>query len=186
VIEVPCGEWTNLCAKDEQHTEWDGTSLSISGVQYSADFVLTLLPGDADNDGDFHDVTWLLFTFGDLAAAGGCPWNGTRDADFNNGGAVGSDDYSLMSSNFLTATACGAWARRRCRSFRSRRNILSVELHSASISIAMASSIIATCDSSRSPTTCLTRFRERWRANPDLSPSSSVAAKAAAEICMQR
>ena len=68
---------------------------------------MPLLPGDTDNDGDIHDVSWLLFTFGDLAAAGGCPWNGTRDADFNNGGAVGSDDYSLMSSNFLTATACG-------------------------------------------------------------------------------
>jgi hypothetical protein len=69
---------------------------------------LVLRPGDDDNDGDvdINDVTWLIATFGNLAADGGCPWDGTRDADFNNGGAVQSEDYSLQSAEFLTKTVC--------------------------------------------------------------------------------
>jgi hypothetical protein len=55
---------------------------------------------------DINDVTWLIATFGNLAADGGCPWDGTRDADFSNNGAVGSEDYSALSGNWLTATTC--------------------------------------------------------------------------------
>ncbi|MCA9289677.1 MAG: hypothetical protein KDA25_01025, partial [Phycisphaerales bacterium] len=114
IVEVDCGTWTSLCAKDEQHTQWDTTSLSLSGdgSMYVADAVLTLTPGDTDDDGDvdINDVTWLVFTFGSLAADGGCAWDGTRDADFNNGGAVGSEDYSLLSDAWQTSTSCACAA----------------------------------------------------------------------------
>ena len=108
-IEVDCGSWTSICAKDEQHTLWSSSSLSVSGVQYAADSELALDAGDTDNDGDvdINDVTWLVFTFGDFDAPGGCPWDGTRDADFNNGGAVGAEDYTLLSDQWLALTSCG-------------------------------------------------------------------------------
>ena len=88
-IEIPCGNWTLLCAKDEQHTQWDTTSLSLdgTGTKYIADAVLALDGGDTDNDGDvdINDVTLFLLQFGQFASPGGCPWDGvTRDADFSN------------------------------------------------------------------------------------------------------
>ncbi|MCB9905194.1 MAG: hypothetical protein H6831_12375 [Planctomycetes bacterium] len=47
--------------------------------------------------------TW----FGSLAASGGCAWDGntTRDADFsNNDGAVGSEDYTCLTANWLATS----------------------------------------------------------------------------------
>jgi len=110
-IEIPCGNWTQLCAKDEQHTKWDTTLLTLngSGSEYDASTTLVLDPGDNDNDGDvdINDVTFLIATFGDLAVDGGCPYNGLdRDADFDNNGAVQSPDYSLFSANWLTLSTC--------------------------------------------------------------------------------
>jgi len=109
-VEVPCGNWTTVCAKDEQHTKWGATtSVSVSGTKYVADALVTLRPGDTDNDGDvdINDATLLIATFGFLAADGGCPWDGTRDADFDNSGSVGSEDYSLISGQWLTLSGCG-------------------------------------------------------------------------------
>jgi hypothetical protein len=108
-IEIPCGPSATLCAKDAQHTLWDTTTLSLSGTQYVADSVLSLDGCDTDDDGDcdINDVTLFLFQFGDLASAGGCPWDGvTRDADFSDNGAVGSEDYAFLVANFLTITSC--------------------------------------------------------------------------------
>ncbi|RKY18296.1 MAG: hypothetical protein DRQ55_13780 [Planctomycetota bacterium] len=113
-IEVPCGNWTMLCAKDEQHTQWDTTTLSVSvdGLQYEADAVLALEGGDTDNDGDvdINDVTLFLSQFGSLSSSGGCPWDGvTRDADFDDGGAVGAMDYGFLTANWLTVSGCGCF-----------------------------------------------------------------------------
>ncbi len=110
-VELACGTWSTLCAKDEQHTQWDLSNLSLSGdgTRWVADSQLVLEGGDTDNDGDIdiNDVTWLLAQFGDFTLAGGCPFDGTtRDADFNNNGAVGAGDYQLLALNWLTATAC--------------------------------------------------------------------------------
>lgn len=107
-VEIPCGAWTKLCAKDEQHTLWDTTLLTDSGTYYTAAAVLDLAGGDTDNQGDvdINDVTWLIFQFGQLHAPGGCPWNGTRDADFSNNGAVGSEDYTFLTQNWLKFTTC--------------------------------------------------------------------------------
>lgn len=108
-IEVPCGTWTKVCAKDRQHTKWDDANLTIVGQKYVATTTLVLDAGDTDNDGDvdINDVTLFLSQFGNLASAGGCPWNGTtRDADFDNDGAVGSPDYSSLVANWLTTSSC--------------------------------------------------------------------------------
>ncbi len=108
-IEISCGVWTDLCAKDEQHTLWDSTTLSIVGPNYVADTTLVLEGGDTDNDGDvdINDVTLLLAQFGDPAVVGGCPWNPLlRDADFSNNNNVGSEDYAFLVANWLTTSAC--------------------------------------------------------------------------------
>ena len=110
LVEIPCGTWSQLCAKDEQHTLWDTTSLTLSmdGTYYIASTQLDLSGGDTDNDGDvdINDVTWFMFQFGGLANSGGCPWDGTRDADFSNNGAVQSEDYTFLTSNWLNQSDC--------------------------------------------------------------------------------
>ena len=110
-VEIPCGVWTSLCAKDQQHTLWDSTSLTVSvdGSKYESAGPLALEGGDTDNDGDvdINDVTLFLLQFGNLASPGGCPWDTvTRDSDFSNNGAVGSEDYTFLTSNWLTLSSC--------------------------------------------------------------------------------
>lgn len=108
-IEIPCGSYTALCAKDRQHTLWDTVPLTVGGTKYVATGTLMLEGGDTDDDGDvdINDVTWLIAQFGMVAASGGCPWNTvTRDADFSNNAVVGSEDYVFQVSNWLTASAC--------------------------------------------------------------------------------
>ncbi|MFG0253444.1 MAG: hypothetical protein ACF8NJ_11295 [Phycisphaerales bacterium JB038] len=111
IIQVPCDTpWTYLCVKDEQHTKWATTTLSVGEGDYVANTVPVLDGGDTDNDGDcdINDVTWYLAQNGDFAADGGCPWDGlTRDADFNNDGIVDSTgDYSFLARNGLTLSSC--------------------------------------------------------------------------------
>lgn len=107
-IEVPCGTWTNLCAKDEQHTQWASTGLTNMGTHYEANSLLVLKAGDTDNDGDvdINDVTLFLAQYGTSPANGGCPWDGTRSADFSNSGSVLAEDYSALTPNWLTTSAC--------------------------------------------------------------------------------
>ncbi len=112
-IELPCGSWTSLCVKDEQHTKWDTVALNLSGTKYVAAATVMLEGGDTDNDGDvdINDVTLFISQFGQLASAGGCPWDGiTRDADFSNNGAVGAEDYSFLTANWLTTSGCACVA----------------------------------------------------------------------------
>lgn len=107
-IEIPCGPYTTLCAKDEQHTQWGSTTLVLSGTKYMVSDTIELKAGDTDNDGDtdIHDVTWLMATWGAPAADGACPWDGTRDADFSNDGVVAAEDYSMLTDQWLTASSC--------------------------------------------------------------------------------
>lgn len=108
-IEIPCGDWTMLCAKDRQHTQWDTSALVVSGPSYATVTTLMLEGGDTDDDGDvdINDVTLFLSQFGLIAANGGCPWDTvTRDSDFDNDGAVGSPDYAFLVANWLTTSSC--------------------------------------------------------------------------------
>ena len=109
-VEIPCGDWTFLCAKDEQHTLWDTTPLTVYGGDtfYTATTLLSLRGGDTDNDSDvdINDVTWLLLQYGESAEYGGCPWDGTRDADFSNDGLVGAEDHSFFVSYWLQHSEC--------------------------------------------------------------------------------
>lgn len=109
-IEVPCGPWTILCAKDEQHTLWSTTSLSLSGdgTRWIADTALILRAGDADGDGDvdLNDTGVVLAQFGGPEPDGGCPWNGQPGGDLNNDGNVGSLDYSLLNANWSESSTC--------------------------------------------------------------------------------
>jgi cysteine-rich repeat protein len=109
---VPCGSYTSLCAKDEQHTLYDTHALTIVGTSYvsnSTPSPLTLLAGDTDNDSDvdINDVTLLITQFGGPEPAGGCPWSSAaRGGDFSDNGNVGSEDYSLLAPNWLAYHAC--------------------------------------------------------------------------------
>ena len=108
-IQIPCGTNTSLCVKDEQHTLWSSTTLTPVGTQYVADSLVSLEGGDTDNDGDvdINDVTWFIFQYGSITVSGGCPYDGTtRDADFNDGGAIGSEDYTFLTANFLSTSGC--------------------------------------------------------------------------------
>lgn len=107
-IELPCGTWTTLCAKDQQHTQWASTTLTNMGTHYEANTLLVLKAGDTDNDGDvdINDVTLFLAQYGTLPPTGGCPWDGTRSADFSNNGPVLGEDYSALTANWLTTSAC--------------------------------------------------------------------------------
>lgn len=110
-VEVPCGNWSNLCAKDEQHTMWDNSPLvlSLDGTYWVASLQLDLEGGDTDNDGDvdINDVTWFMFQYGSLSASGGCAYDGTtRDADFSNNGVIGTEDYTFLTANWLSTSDC--------------------------------------------------------------------------------
>ncbi len=108
LVDIPCGNYTGLCAKDEQHTLSDSHSISISGPIYVASGSYLLRGGDTDNDNDvdINDVTLFLFQFGTPAVSGGCPWNGTRDADFDDDGVRFGPDYNFLSGNWQQFTGC--------------------------------------------------------------------------------
>ena len=105
---VACGDWTSLCAKDEQHTLYDTVALNDMGAQYQGASTLVLRGGDTDNDSDvdINDVTFLIFAYGGPEAFGGCPWNGSRGADFSNNGIVGAEDYTFIINNWLQISSC--------------------------------------------------------------------------------
>ena len=110
-VEIPCGVYTDLCAKDEQHTKWSPVPvpLSIVGSKYVAASTFVLDAGDTDNDGDvdINDVTLFLAQYGGFAASGGCPYDGvTKDGDFSNNGTILAEDYVPLSNNWLTSSSC--------------------------------------------------------------------------------
>ncbi|GJQ28060.1 MAG: hypothetical protein HBSAPP02_30920 [Phycisphaerae bacterium] len=108
-LQIPCGEWTSICAKDEQHTLSHDSLLSDLGPTYAAATTLSLLGGDTDNDNDvdINDVTLLLVQFGSIAGPNTCPWDGVRHADFSVNGVVLSEDYVFLSDNWqLFANCC--------------------------------------------------------------------------------
>ncbi len=110
-FDVACGNWTSLCAKDEQHTIYDTQPMVVDGLEFDVPTPLTLLGGDTDNDSDvdIDDVTFLLFRFGlaDPPNPMCNPWSlAIRGSNFDNVGVVGTGDYSILSSNWQAITSC--------------------------------------------------------------------------------
>ncbi len=97
-IEVPCGDWSHLCLKDEQHTLTSSQSIEIAGPDYQALAPFVLYGGDTDNDDDvdINDVTLWVTQFDESCHPGGCPWDGTRDSDFSDNCNVNIEDYGFF------------------------------------------------------------------------------------------
>ncbi len=107
-VELDCGQYLSLFAKDEQHTQWASSTVSDTGATWATDAVISLEGGDTDNDSDvdIDDVTLFLAQFGTGPfPSATCPWDGTRDTDFSNNGAIAAEDYVFLTSNWLTITA---------------------------------------------------------------------------------
>ncbi len=106
-VALPCGDWTFLCVKDEQHTLSETTQLNIDGTHFVAKPV-TLRGGDTNNDDkvEVQDISFLLNMFGDLQLESRCPWNETQDADFSCNGVVGMVDFVILSDNYFNGSEC--------------------------------------------------------------------------------
>jgi len=114
-IDIPCGLWTDVCAKDEQHTLWASVPIVITDTMYMTSMPIALLSGDTDNNSlvDIDDVTFFVATSGATASPDNCvlndpcSWNNVRNADFNlNGTTFGILDYTFLSVNWLMETSC--------------------------------------------------------------------------------
>lgn len=120
-VELPCGNYTCITARDELHTLRRTATLSIAGsepAQYVADFSSTSgndLIGGNLNDDLFVDI----LDFGVFVGQFGADY-GTGDttcatpfphADISGNGTVGVEDFTFISINFLEsseANCCGA------------------------------------------------------------------------------
>jgi hypothetical protein len=115
-FDVECGDWTELCVKDEQHTLISTGSLVDAGATYVTAAPISLNGGDTDNDSDvdINDLTWLIFQFGTAAPLNAScdPWNAPdhRSADFSGDGLVGTEDYTFIVNNWLTFSSCDCGA----------------------------------------------------------------------------
>lgn len=106
--EIPCGSWTSMCVKDQQHTLYETVALTLNSSRYDAAGIVTLRGGDTNDDSivEVQDVSWLLNQWGMIENPGGCPWDGTRDATFACEGAVGNNDLAILSLNWFTGSVC--------------------------------------------------------------------------------
>ncbi len=102
--------WHHVCVKDPQHTLTTTADLTVvMGDHYTA-ALITLFGGDNDDDDDvdIHDLTYLMFHFGELAPGdSACPADPPpRDTDFSCSGDVGTDDFSILSDQWLQFSGC--------------------------------------------------------------------------------
>lgn len=115
-IEVPCGDYQCISARDTLHTlrKRDDDDFGISGASYVADFT-SVSPsdsGDALLGGNFNDDMFIdILDFGifigqfgtDPGVVGGDTVCGTLgfDADASGNGMVLGEDYTFISTQFL-------------------------------------------------------------------------------------
>jgi len=109
-VKIPCGDWdgTAMCIKDEQHTLYETVDLSLDGDRFFASETVSLRGGDTNNDSivEVEDVSWLLNQWTFPHQPGGCPWDGTRDANFDCEGVVGNNDLAILSENWFMGSVC--------------------------------------------------------------------------------
>jgi len=102
-LEVPCGNWTCITARDKLHTlRRTLTPLGVSGTQYVASFGNPLIGGNLNDDEwvdilDFGVFNWQYGVGGgDTDCLSAYP-----HADIDGDGIVDSDDFSFIQINFL-------------------------------------------------------------------------------------
>ncbi len=107
-LQVPCGTYTCITARDRLHTLRRTINLVTGGAQYTANFTgaTKKLIGGNLNDDKFIDILdFGIYTLQDLTAVGAntnCSINPpTRNSDVNGDGIANSLDFSFISNNFL-------------------------------------------------------------------------------------
>jgi hypothetical protein len=98
---VKCDVVSPTCVKVEQHTLSDR-------VYLDPPYHWTLRAGDTDNDDDVDevDLAFLRSQMGLPPQPGGCPWDGTRDADLNCDGIVDEADEAMLVANLGLSGEC--------------------------------------------------------------------------------
>ncbi len=121
VVEVPCGAYTCLTARDKLHTLRrtldEANGFGISGTQYVADF---LTPGKDLIGGNLNDDIFIdILDFGIFVGQFGLPIGGSDcltiapHADIDGNGVVFTEDFTFISVNFFSVAdnnCCGAAA----------------------------------------------------------------------------
>jgi hypothetical protein len=120
-IEVPCGNYDCVTARDRQHTlRRTDEGFGISGTKYVADFTLATPAGDWLIGGNLNDDFWIdILDFGGFssqwltspAPITSCAGVPTLHADINSDGIVNNIDFLFIRNNFLQgheANCCGA------------------------------------------------------------------------------
>ena len=120
-VELPCGNYTCITARDELHTLRRTATLSIAGsepAQYVTDFSSTSgndLVGGNLNDDLFIDILDFGIFVGQFGADYGTGNTNCATpfphADISGNGLVGPEDFTFISINFLAsseANCCGA------------------------------------------------------------------------------
>ena len=119
-LDVPCGVYTDISAKDAAHTLYAESPLGVvmsttalSGADMLDVFANTgpivLLGGDTDDDGDvdINDISLFIAQFGEPVgdvATGVGTCSEERNADFDNDGTIGGNDYTFFFDTFLMVT----------------------------------------------------------------------------------
>ncbi len=109
-LEIGPGQ-SSICVKDTKHTLTVSGNLTVSGDLYVTGGTLSMEGGDNDDDDDvdINDLTFLMFHFGELVPPQEepCPDNmPARDSDFDNDGAMGTPDFTILSDNWLHFASC--------------------------------------------------------------------------------
>lgn len=120
-IDVPCGNYDCVTARDRQHTlRRTDEGFGISGTKYVADFTLATPAGDWLIGGNLNDDFWIdILDFGGFssqwlthpAPISSCPGSPALHADINSDGVVNNIDFLFIRNNFLQgheANCCGA------------------------------------------------------------------------------
>jgi Dockerin type I domain len=109
-VEVPCGDYECIMARDTLHTlrKTDSDDFAIAGPNYTADFTVAgggdALIGGNLNDDDFIDILDFGIFIGQFGSTPGadtiCGFVGPH-ADITGDGTVGSGDFTFIQINFL-------------------------------------------------------------------------------------
>ena len=117
IIQVPCGDYSCITARDKLHTLRRTVSLGISGTQYTADFTGNthwLISGNLNDDAfiDITDFAIFVNRFNTNYGTGNtsCITPPPYHADISGDGIVNAADFTFVQINFLSArdaNCCG-------------------------------------------------------------------------------